>query len=118
MKLFMLSSLVLFVFSITGYSQSNKTFKDTIKVIFENDKLIVTEYDSNPGKDVCGIGRHSHNPHLNILFTDASVKLTKDVGKSQLFDLKAGATFWSEAETHMVVNNGNKPIKLYLIETK
>ena len=118
MKLLLFCSLVLFCFSITGKCQSNTTFKDTVKVIFENEKFIVTEYNSVPGNDVCGIGRHSHKPHLNILLTDASVKLTKDNEKPQVFNLKEGTAFWSEAETHMVFNNGKNPIKLYLIEAK
>jgi len=36
----------------------------------------------------------------------------------QDFDLKSGATFWSEAGTHIAINNGNKPAKAYLIEVK
>ena len=39
-------------------------------------------------------------------------------GKTQDFNLKAGYALWSKAETHMVVNNGNKPVKVYLIEVK
>jgi len=118
MKLFLICLLVLFGFSISTSCQSKAAFNDTTKVVFENDKFIVTEYDSTPGNDVCGIGKHSHKPHLNILLTDASVVLTEDDEKSQVFDLKEGTIFWSEAETHMVVNNRKNPIKLFLIEMK
>ena len=114
----MLVFLATIGFSICGKCQSVQTPGDTIKVIFENDKLIVTEYDSTPGNDICGTGRHSHRPHLNILLTDASVKLTKDDGQSQIFELDAGSTFWSDAETHIAINNGKNPAKLYQIEPK
>ena len=99
-------------------SQTITESKDTIQVILENSRLKVTEYVSTPGKDVCGIGRHSHNPHLTILLTDALANLIMEDGKSELFYLKAGTTFWSEAETYTVINNGDKPTKVYLIETK
>lgn len=87
-------------------------------VILENDQLKVTEYISTPGNDVCGKGKHSHPAHLSILLTDANVKLTTADGKTQDLNLKAGTAFWSEPETHMVVNNGDKPTKVYLVELK
>jgi quercetin dioxygenase-like cupin family protein len=80
--------------------------------------MLVTEYVSTSGKDVCGKGKHSHVPHLTIFLTDGRVKLTTIDGKTQDFDLKAGATFWSEAETHMAINNGNETAKVYLVELK
>jgi PBP1b-binding outer membrane lipoprotein LpoB len=118
MKKLLLAISFLFVFSVCSKSQTVTSAKDTIKVIFENDKMIVTEYVSTPGNDVCGLGRHSHNPHLTIMLTDASVKLMKDNEKPQLIDLKAGDAFWSGADTHMVVNTGTKPIRLYIVEPK
>lgn len=105
-------------FSISIKSQTSQTLTDTIKTIFENDELIVTEYRSTPGKDVCGIGEHSHKPHLNILLTDAEVQVTNENNKTQNFKLEAGTTFWSEAETHTAINNGTKPLKFYIVEPK
>ena len=118
MKKLLLAVSFLFVFSICSKSQTMTSAKDTIKVLFENDKMVVTEYVSTPGKDVCGIGRHSHKAHLTIMLTDGSVKLIKDNQEPQLIDLKAGDAFWSDAETHMVVNNGTKPITAYIVEPK
>jgi hypothetical protein len=105
-------------FSIYGKSQMNKMPLDAIKVVVENARVKVTEYISTPGKDVCGKGKHTHAPHLSIFLTDAHVELITDDGKTQNFDEKAGTAFWSEAETHMVINNGNKPAKVYLVELK
>ena len=118
MKQLFLSAICFLGFAICGKSQQNNIPLDTIKVILENDKLKVTEYSSTPGKDICGKGQHTHAPHLSVLLTDAIVKLTTSDGKTQDFDLKAGATFWSEAETHIAINNGNKPAKVYLVEVK
>ena len=118
MKRLLLFAICFFGFAVYGKSQQDIRVLDTIKVILENDKLKVTEYTSTPGKDVCGKGKHTHAPHLSILLTDASVRLTTTDGKVQDFDLKAGTTFWSEADTHIAINNGSKPAKVYLIEVK
>jgi quercetin dioxygenase-like cupin family protein len=118
MKKLFLSAICFLGFAMYGKSQQNNTPIDTIKVILENDKVKVTEYSSTPGKDVCGKGKHTHPAHLSIFLTDAKARLTTEDGKTQDFDLKAGTAFWSEAETHMVINNGNKPAKVYLVEVK
>ncbi len=118
MKKLFLAISFLFVFSICSKSQTITSAKDTIRVLFENDKMVVTEYVSTPGKDVCGIGKHSHKAHLTIMLTDATVKLMKDNEKPQTINLNAGDVFWSEAETHMVVNRGTKPTRVYIVEPK
>ncbi len=99
-------------------SQETVELKDDIKIIFENDQLKVTEYDSNPGKDACGAGEHSHNAHLTVVLTDMKAKVTMKNGQTQDAELKAGTSFWSEAETHSVINTGNQPAKVLLIEPK
>ena len=118
MKQLFLLLICFFGFALYGRSQQNIRVSDTIKVILENDKLKVTEYVSNPGKDICGKGKHTHAPHLSILLTDAIVTVTTPDGKTQIFDLKAGSTFWSEAETHIAINSGSKIAKAYLVELK
>ena len=118
MKQLFLFAACFFGFAVYGKSQRNIPASDTIKVIVENDKVKVTEYVSNPGKDICGKGKHTHAPHLSILLTDAKVTLTTPDGKTQIFDLKAGTAFWSEAETHIAINSGSKMAKAYLVELK
>lgn len=118
MKYLLFSAVCLLGFAMPGTSQQNHITTDTVKTILENDKLKVVEYASMPGKDACGRGMHSHVPHLTIFLTDASIRLTTPGGKIQDFDLEAGFTLWSEADTHMAINNGNKPVKIYLIEPK
>ena len=118
MKQLFLFAVCFFCFAVYGKSQQNIPVSDTIKVILENDKVKVTAYVSNPEKDICGKGRHTHAPHLSILLTDAKVTVTTPDGKTQIYDLKAGATFWSEAETHIAINSGSKIAKAYLVELK
>lgn len=114
------TGLIFFFFGIClcGKSQSMTTSIDTIRVILENEKLRVTEYASTPGNDICGKGVHYHEPHLSILLTDAKATLISADGKTQDFDMKAGTTFWSEAESHMVINGGAKAAKVYIVELK
>lgn len=112
MKQLFLFAACCFCFAVYGKSQLNIPVSDTIKIILENDKVKVTEYVSSPGKDICGKGKHTHAPHLSILLTDAKVTMTPPDGKTQIFDLKARAAFWSEAETHIAINNGSKIARL------
>ena len=118
MKQLFLFATCLLGFAIYVRSQQNNIPLDTIRLVIENDKLKVVEYASTPGKDVCGKGMHSHRPHLTVFLTDAFVNVTTTDGKTKDFDLKAGTTLWSEADTHIAVNNGSKPVKVYLIEVK
>src|SRR5471030_1310641 len=88
------------------------------KLVLENKKIKVTEFDSEPGKGVCGIGMHSHPAHLTVLLTEAEVTVTLPDGKKIHQKAPAGAAFWSEAETHTVMNSGGKEVKSYIIEPK
>lgn len=118
MKKILFVAVCLLGFSFNSKSQTINLTGDTIQLLLENDKMKVTEYVSNPGKAVCGLGKHDHNPHLTILLTDATVILTTEDGKSQDIEAKAGATFWSNKETHAAINSGDKVIKAILVEPK
>jgi hypothetical protein len=88
------------------------------KIVLDNADVKVYEFESTPGKDVCGAGKHSHPAHLTVLLTDASISITTPDGKVSTKKLKAGTTFWSPAETHMVVNSGSAEVKCQLVEVK
>jgi hypothetical protein len=118
MKKILFITICLLGYSFNIKSQIINVPRDTIRLLLENDKLKVTEYVSNPAKDVCGLGKHDHNPHLTILLTDASVMLTTEDGKSQNIEAKAGSTFWSNKEIHTAINNGDKVIRVILVEPK
>lgn len=115
MKKFLLLAIACTFIAFAATAQQRK---DTVRVLVENEKIKVTEYVSSPGKDICGPGLHTHPAHLSILLTDAMVRLTTPDGKKQDFNLKTGTAFWSEAESHIAINNGNKIARVYLVELK
>ncbi len=118
-----MKGILLTIFGLLGtiiivQGQTIKQPSDTMQVVLDNEQMTVTEYVSTPGKDVCGADKHSHPAHLSILLTDAMVQLTGEDGKAQSIDLKSGTTFWSEEETHTVVNTGDEAVRVYLVELK
>ncbi len=90
---------------------------DSYRVALENAHVRVLEYNARPGMGVCGTGIHSHPAHLSIPLTDARVRVTQD-GKSMVVQVKAGAVFWSEAETHEVENLSGVNVRSLIVELK
>jgi hypothetical protein len=115
MKKYFLLILLTCLFSLTLRAQS---VMRTGKVIVDNKKMTVTEFYSMPGNDVCGKGKHSHPAHLTVLLTAATVTITDAKGKSVTRLVPSGTTFWSDAETHEVVNSGKMPVKVLIIVPK
>ena len=95
-----------------------RTNARSYKVVFENDRLRVLEYLSRPGLGICGRGKHSHPPHLNVLLTDAKAKVTMPDGKTFVGENKAGDVFWEDAVTHTVENIGGSGVRAYMVELK
>ncbi|MDM0110527.1 hypothetical protein QTI66_00085 [Variovorax sp. J22R133] len=95
-----------------------KTEPRSYRVVLENDKVRVVQYDSRPGIGVCGAGRHSHPDHVVVAMTPAKVKVTMPDGKTVLNNLTAGAVLWDPAATHVAENVGGSGARLLLIEIK
>lgn len=114
-KLFFMTAGCLFTLSV--FAQTGQP-SGTGKVVLDNSNVKVTAFEGQPGKDLCGIGKHSHPPHLTVLLTDATISVTQANGKVVTQKATAGTTFWSEAETHMVINNGKVIVKAQIIEYK
>lgn len=93
-----------------------QTSKQEPKLVVDNESLRVYEYDSKPGKDLCGIGKHSHPAHLTVMLTDANVTITSADGKVSTHKMTAGTTFWSEADTHTVINSGTGNVRCQFVE--
>src|SRR5262252_5215692 len=83
-----------------------------VRVVFENSKIRVTQYLSEPGAGVCGIGPHSHPAHLTVALSEARNHVVTSDGKTFENTLKLGDVFWSEAGTHSVVNGGKNPVRV------
>ena len=111
----LLTSAFLFCASLV-FSQEKA--KPLGKVIIDNAQVKVTEMVSQPGKDMYGLGKHSHPAHLTVMLSDATVTVTTPTGKVMTQKVAAGTTFWSEAETHTVINSGNATSKMQIIEYK
>ena len=88
------------------------------KLILDNESVKVTSMEGNPGKDICGLGKHSHGAHLTVLLTDANITTITPDGKITIQKAVAGTTFWSEPETHTVVNSGTNVVRAQIIEYK
>lgn len=97
---------------------ASKVNPRSYKVVFENERLRVLEFNSRPGMGVCGKGRHSHPAHLSIPLTDSKVKVTTADGKVIVAQGKAGEMFWSPAETHTVENLSGADVRAYMVELK
>lgn len=95
-----------------------QTEPGSYRVVLENSKVRVLEFVSRPRTVVCGVGKHSHPPHLTVALSDARVRVTLPNGKVVEASNKPGDVFWSEAETHTVENIGSGVIRALIIEIK
>ena len=88
------------------------------KLILDNDRVRVIEFDAKPHQGVCGVGMHSHPAHLTVVLDPADVEVTLPDGKVIRQPGVKNAVFWSEAQTHSVENVGSTVSRALLIEIK
>ncbi len=89
------------------------------RVVLENDRVRVLEYNSRPGMGVCGNGMHSHPAHLSVLLSEARVReITADGRVAEPGSKPLGTVFWSQAVTHVTENLGGSDIRCLLVELK
>jgi len=88
------------------------------KVVLDNDRVRVLEYQSRPGMGVCGRGMHYHPAHVTVTLTPGKVKVTLPDGKTKINDAPAGTIFFADAETHAVENVGGAGTRAYIVELK
>jgi hypothetical protein len=94
-----------------------KVQPSSYRVVLENDRVRVLEYNGQPGMGVCGTGTHSHPAHLTVRLTPAKVKITEN-GRSTVVNNKVGDVFWSDAVTHETENVGGENVRSLIIELK
>jgi len=116
----LLSALPLLALTGSAEAQdATQMQKQSYRVVLENDKLRVLEYNSRPGVGVCGNGMHSHPPHLTVVLSNAKVRIKTSDGKVTVRDnIPLGEVFWSEAETHEVENISGRNIRSLIVELK
>jgi len=61
---------------------------------------------------------HSHPAGVATFLTDSKFKFTMPDGKTEERGGKAGEAVWSNAETHLPENVGDKPADVILVELK
>jgi hypothetical protein len=88
------------------------------KVVFENDRMRVLEFNSKPGMGVCGNGMHSHPAHLTVALSTAKARIRLPDGKVFVGENKLGDVFWSEAETHETENITGRDVRALMVELK
>ena len=116
----LLSIVPLLALAETAAAQdASKMQPQSYRVVLENDKLRVLEYNSRPGLGVCGNGLHTHPAHLTVVLSNAKVRIRTPDGKvEERTDIPLGTTFWSEAETHEVENISGRNIRSLIVELK
>lgn len=88
------------------------------KVVLENERVRVLEFNSRPGMGICGNGMHSHPPHLTVALSPAKVRVRLPDGKQFTPENKLGDVFWAEAETHETENLSGHDVRALIIELK
>ena len=89
------------------------------RVVFENDKVRVLEYNNRPGLGPCGRGRHYHPAHLDIFLSEFTGRMTHEDGKvDPPGKPKVGQVKWYEAETHEVETLYKSATRMIMVEIK
>ena len=88
------------------------------RVVLENDRVRVLEFNSRPGLGVCGQGMHYHPARVSVSLTGGKVKRTSVDGKVTLGEVAPGHVVFAEAETHATEILGGAGTRMYIIELK
>ena len=88
------------------------------KIVLENDRVRVIEHSARPRMGVCGMGMHTHPPHLTIGLNEGRVKLIVPNKEPVIRDVKAGRIFWDDGGPHANQNVGSRSTRIFLIEIK
>ena len=88
------------------------------KVVFDNEYVRVVEHVGHPHMGACGIGLHSHPPHITIAMSDVKERFTLPGKDPFVATNKKGDASWDDGGAHVVENVGDRDSKLYFVETK
>ena len=88
------------------------------KVMLDNDWVRVIEHAARPRMGVCGMGMHTHPPHLTVSISGGRVKIVEPGKEPVVLDVKAGSVFWDEGGPHAIQNLSSRNMQAFLIEFK
>ena len=115
-KIFGMIYVFIFLFtSISFAADPVKVGPNIYKVIFENEKIRVSEVTFKPGDK---IPMHSHPDHFLYVLEAGKLILSYPDGHTSDFDAKAGQIVWIKAETHAGENVGTTEFKALVAELK
>jgi quercetin dioxygenase-like cupin family protein len=92
-----------------------KLAADSVKVLFENDRIRVIQGKSKAGGKVA---MHAHPDSVSYAVSDVKVKSTTPDGKATEKAWKAGEVAWHDAWSHAVENIGTTEGSLVTFELK
>lgn len=101
--------------SVTIIAQDAAKVTTNHKVLLDNEKVRVLDYQSKPGEKT---PMHSHPDYLVYVLEGGTNLTTPKDGKPETTELKKGQLFWRKAVTHTAENIGKTKIHLLLIEIK
>ena len=90
------------------------TNPDHYKVVFENDRVRVLEYNDQPGDETTP---HEHPDSVMYTLTSFRRRLTS-AGETREVQVEAGTTGWLPAQRHSGHNIGETPTRVIFVELK
>lgn len=88
---------------------------DNYDIPLENERVRVLQVHLKPGEK---IPEHSHPASVIFAVSDCKAKFTYPDGKSEIMDLKAGQSIFTEAFTHWAENIGDTECHVLNIELR
>lgn len=92
-----------------------ETDPDKYKIIFENDRVRVFDYQDKPGDKT---KMHHHEAFVLHAISSFKRKLTFDNGESIVKEFKGGETIWSDEQNHIGENIGLSETHVLIVELK
>jgi quercetin dioxygenase-like cupin family protein len=91
------------------------TDPDKYRVIFENERVRVLEYEDAPGQ---ATSPHDHPDSVMVTLGSFERRLVGASGESRDVRLEAGEVRWLDAQTHSGENIGDTPTHVVFVELK
>ena len=91
------------------------TDPDKYRVIFENDRVRVLEYQDEPGQRT---SPHAHPDSVMYTLSSFERRLVAAAGESRDVTLQAGEVRWLDAQVHSGENIGQSPTHVLFVELK
>jgi hypothetical protein len=110
--------LTFFLIPSSSAQDAARTQPQSYHVVLDNPQVRVLEYRAKPGMGVCGVGMHSHPPHVTVLLGPQLVRIRLPNGQVLTKAGQLGDTFYEPAVTHEVENVSGLEARSLIIEIK